>query len=136
MRMGLFKFYNYYFCKISIRRSHWSHIAVNFFFGWRYGKEPAPAVDCVQGKRWQIKKKEKKIQRKNLEKWGRLVEKDKKYRKTMKNKKESEKRGVKPRRWVYFFEKQIRLNCTVRVHVRNLDISLSLYIVIYVCSDS
>ena len=48
----------------------------------------------------------------------------------MKNKKESEKRGVKPRRWVYFFEKQIRLNCTVRVHVRNLDISLSLQTVV------
>ena len=30
------------------------------------------AVNCVQGKRWQ---KRKKIQRKNLEKWGRLVEK-------------------------------------------------------------
>jgi hypothetical protein len=49
----------------------------------------------------------------------------------MKNKKESEKRGVKPRKGFYFFEKQIRLNCTVRVHVRNLDILLSLYTVIY-----
>ena len=39
----------------------------------------------------------------------------------MKNKKESKKRGVKQRKWVYFFEKRIKLNCKEFWHLVSLQ---------------